>query len=64
MTGVQTCALPISDIDVFDSLSEDQLLAGVAPGQRAQQRISVSSSQLAWLTPDVPDTLVLQEIKS
>ena len=57
-----------ADIDVFDSLSEGQLLAGfdkaLAPGLCAQQRISVKPNQLAWLTPDVPDTLILQEIKS
>jgi hypothetical protein len=65
------------DVDVFDLVSEAQLLAGFASKQvqtlarrerlslapaRVEQRV-VRPAQLAYLSPDVPDTLILQEIK-
>jgi predicted phage baseplate assembly protein len=67
------------DLDVFDAISEQSLLAGFETGQAAppglQDRITVSMgggveagalrrAQIAYLTPDVPDTLILQEIKA
>ncbi len=65
------------DIDVFDTLSEDTLLAGVtqsvAAGLDLRDRIPVQPArleqgelrpaQLSYLSPEVPDTLILQEIK-
>jgi predicted phage baseplate assembly protein len=66
------------DVDVFDTLSEDDILAGVtaaavgslelrdriaiAPARFAQGQLQ--PAQLAYLSPEVPDTLLLQEIKS
>ena len=65
------------DIDVFDKISEAQLLDGftglAASNLTLNHRIMVEparvdkheikAAQLAYLTPDVPDTLILQEIK-
>lgn len=65
------------DVDVFDLISEAQLLAGFTEQQvptlarrerltlspaRVEQRVP-RPAQLAYLSPDVPDTLILQEIK-
>jgi predicted phage baseplate assembly protein len=66
------------DVDVFDKISETELLAGFsvsAPaGQqeeaaapvmpRLRHRIPIEANQLAYLAPEVPDTLILQEIKT
>ncbi|SFN69717.1 putative baseplate assembly protein [Nitrosospira briensis] len=66
------------DVDVFDKISETELLAGFtvsAPaGQREEaakpvmpkllHRIPIEANQLAYLAPEVPDTLILQEIKT
>jgi hypothetical protein len=66
------------DVDVFDAISETQLLAGFAE-QQAQtlarkDRLTIEpagvaqgvvrAAQIAYLSPDVPDTLILQEIES
>lgn len=58
------------DVDVFDTISEDALLKGftasadsVGSSFKLGHRISIESTQLAYLSPDVPDTLILQEIK-
>ena len=81
MTAIQ--AIPgviYVDVDVFDTLTEAQLLAGFAgataskktlglkhrikvePARVEQSQIKVA--QFAYLTPDVPDTLILQELKA
>ena len=56
------------DIDTFDAISEDVLLKGFTSSQaidlKRRERILIGSSQLAYLAPEVPDTLILQEIKS
>jgi predicted phage baseplate assembly protein len=65
------------DVDVFDTISETQLLEGLldAPATLARQdRISIATArvgdgviepaQLAYLTAEVADTLILQELKS
>lgn len=66
------------DIDVFDTISEDELLAGfsksAAGGLELRDRIAIDPArfeqgqlqpaQLAYLSSEVPDTLLLQEIKS
>lgn len=66
------------DVDVFDTISEDELLAGftasAAGGLDLRDRILVEPArfeqgqlrpaQLSYLSPEVPDTLILQEIKS
>lgn len=66
------------DVDVFDTISEDELLAGftasAAGGLDLLDRIAIDPArieqgqlrpaQLAYLSPEVPDTLLLQEIKS
>lgn len=72
------------DVDVFDSISEAELLAGfgapAAQGLTLNDRIvleparivvrhtpverhDVAPAQLAYLSADVPDTLILQELK-
>ncbi|MDC8757002.1 putative baseplate assembly protein [Janthinobacterium fluminis] len=64
------------DLDVFDAISEAALLEGFKSVQAAQlelrQRIAISlggvedgalqPAQIAYLAPDVADTLILQEI--
>ena len=56
------------DIDIFDTISEDVLLEKLHLSQaidlKRRERILTGSSQLAYLAPEVPDTLILQEIKS
>lgn len=58
------------DVDVFDTISENALLDGfTAPADsvgssfKLGHRIPIESTQLAYLSPEVPDTLILQEIK-
>ncbi len=77
------------DVDVFDAISESQLLGGfgastaekltlrdriaIEPARPANARRALSPgfvdasrilpAQLAYLAPDVPDTLILQELK-
>lgn len=57
-----------ADIDLFDTISLGQLTAegGVAlPGSLTlRQRLSLHSDQIAYLSADVPDTLILQELPS
>jgi len=68
------------DIDVFDAISEKQAKetfinqGGVKPKARDRIAVSpasvigsdrqISPAQIAYLSPDVPDTLILQELKS
>jgi predicted phage baseplate assembly protein len=68
------------DVDVFDTISESGLLdrfdKSAATGLTVRPRILIATarvagetgavlpSQLAYLAPEVPDTLILQEIKS
>ena len=66
------------DVDVFDTISEADLLAGftaaAAGGLGLRDRIVIESArfdlgqlqpaQLSYLSSEVPDTLILQEIKS
>jgi predicted phage baseplate assembly protein len=56
------------NIDTFDTISEEKLLKGFTSSQaivlKRTERISIGSSQLAYLSSEVPDTLILQEIKS
>ena len=56
------------DVNIFDVISEDSLLKGFTSSQaidlKRKERILTGSSQLAYLAPEVPDTLILQEIKS
>lgn len=59
------------DVEVFDTISENALLEGftasadsVGSSFKLGHRISIESTQLAYLSPEVPDTLILQEIKS
>jgi hypothetical protein len=68
------------DVDVFDTISESGLLdrfdKSAAAGLAVRPRILIATarvageagavlpSQLAYLAPEVPDTLILQEIKS
>jgi hypothetical protein len=66
------------DVDVFDTISEAGLLAGfdasAVSGLQLRDRITLEPArldhgqllpaQLSYLAPDVPDTLILQEIKS
>lgn len=58
------------DVDVFDTISENALLEGFTapadsggPSFKLGHRIPIESTQLAYLSPEVPDTLILQEIK-
>jgi Baseplate J-like protein len=68
------------DVDVFDTISEAQLLKGldnstaanlklndrilIEPARVVHSNISnILPAQLAYLTPEVPDTLILQELK-
>jgi hypothetical protein len=69
-----------TDVDVFDTISESGLLDGfdksAAAGLTVKPRILIATArvaddagallpaQLAYLAPEVPDTLILQEIKS
>ena len=66
------------DVDVFDTISEADLLAGftasAASGLGLRDRIVIEPArfqqgqllpaQLSYLSSEVPDTLILQEIKS
>jgi hypothetical protein len=67
------------DVDVFDRISESDLLGGFDPGPAlaltASDRITVNgalrvgggkiaAAELAYLTKEVPETLILQELKS
>ena len=55
------------DVDVFDAISEPALLAGFAEQKvtelQLSDRIPIAPTQLAYLAPEVPDTLILQELK-
>jgi predicted phage baseplate assembly protein len=56
------------DIDVFTCVSEAQLLKGFtqrdAVNLERLDRVRINEAQVAYLVPDVADTLILQEIKS
>jgi hypothetical protein len=66
------------DVDVFDKISETELLEGFSVSAPAGQQeeavqpvmpqlrhqIPIEANQLAYLAPEVPDTLILQEIKT
>jgi hypothetical protein len=56
------------DVDVFAAVSEEDLLARLTQQTALQlgraDRVAVTSTQIAYLLPDVPDTLILQELKS
>lgn len=68
------------DVDVFDRISESQLVGGFDPEQEAEldlkprDRVSVrgatrtatgiAAAELAYLSNDVPETLILQELKT
>jgi predicted phage baseplate assembly protein len=56
------------DVDVFDTISEAQLLQGfdapAAEDLKLNDRIRIEAGQLAYLAPEVPDTLILQERKA
>jgi predicted phage baseplate assembly protein len=55
------------DVDKFDAISEEALLAGLtqptAKILKLNDRIPIGPAQLAYLTPDVPDALILQELR-
>jgi hypothetical protein len=60
-----------ADVDVFDVLSADALRlgpeAGAAPAdvlKEARPRISLASDEIAYLPPQAPETLILQELSS
>ncbi len=56
------------DVDVFDTISDGQLLQGfdapAAASLKLNDRIRIEAGQLAYLAPEVPDTLILQERKA
>jgi predicted phage baseplate assembly protein len=56
------------DVDVFAALSEPELLKRLGEQDPQplgrQDRIAVKLEEIAYLLPDVPDTLILQELKS
>lgn len=56
-----------ADIDLFDSIAEDKILEGITgklgEGLSPRDLIRVEPNQIAYLAADVPDTLILQEIK-
>lgn len=57
------------DVDAFTTLSTQEM-ATVEGGElpetldKAKPRLSLESHQIAYLSPDVPDTLILQELPS
>jgi Baseplate J-like protein len=55
------------DVDVFDAISETALLAGFSnqtqTSPQRSDRLPVKPAQLVYLAPEVPDTLILQELK-
>jgi predicted phage baseplate assembly protein len=56
------------DVDVFDAVSEATATANFTKQQATKldrkDRIDAGPTGLIYMTPDVPDTLVLQEVKS
>jgi hypothetical protein len=56
------------DIDKFDAFPEEKLVNALQDAKSIdiglQQRITVEPKEIAFLVPDVPDTLILQELKS
>ncbi|MDT8760890.1 putative baseplate assembly protein [Sphingomonas psychrotolerans] len=56
------------DIDVFDAIAGGQLVEnGEKLGEtlnQARPRINVAPHEIAWLSPAVPETLILQELPS
>jgi hypothetical protein len=55
-----------SDIDVFDRLSEAEIVEGFidSPGLKLGRRdlVEVAVDEIAYLAPDMADTLILQEV--
>jgi Baseplate J-like protein len=55
------------DVDIFDAISEAALLEGFSnqtlKNPQLADRIPVEPTQIAYLPPEVPDTLILQELK-
>lgn len=56
-----------TDVDTFDAISEAALLEGfskqAATKLQLLDRIAVVPTEIAYLGPEVPDTLILQELK-
>lgn len=57
-----------ADVDVFDRLSEGEIFKGFlgtfSKGLKPEPLIEVAPDQIAYLAPDAPDTLILQELPS
>lgn len=57
-----------ADIDVFDSLAEDNIFEGLTRevGGELERRdlVRPGADQIAYLAPDVPETVILRELKS
>jgi hypothetical protein len=55
-----------SDIDVFDRLSESDILQGFAgqpaSGPSRRDLLVLAADEIAYLAPNMPDTLILQEV--
>lgn len=55
------------DVDTFDAISETALLEGFSnqtlKNPQLADRIPIEPTQIAYLAPEVPDTLILQELK-
>jgi predicted phage baseplate assembly protein len=65
------------DVDIFDALSEAQVIAGFSVSAASYLRLrdrvvarsasaasgSIAPAEVAYLAPEIPDTLVLQELK-
>jgi hypothetical protein len=55
------------DVDTFDAISEAALLEGFSnqtlKNPQLFDRIPIEPTQIAYLAPEVPDTLILQELK-
>ncbi len=51
-----------ADVEVFDRLSEDDIIDQQAPELECRDLIEVEPDEIAYLAPDTPDTLILQEL--
>ena len=55
------------DVDVFATVTEKDLLTGFTQTEGLtlglNDRVAVDVTQIAYLAPEVPDTLILQELK-
>jgi len=56
------------DVDVFDAVSEASAITNFTQQQavnlKRKDRLDAGPTGLIYMTPDVPDTLILQEVKS